>query len=302
MRRSPGAAYAFTAFPLAILTTFVVAPAVIGLALSLCEWDGGALIVDGAIRWPRPVGLANFARMLRDPDISAGLVNTIVFAFGSVVPSVLVGFLLAVGVNARWFVGRAWVQTLLFMPTMVSIVAVGFVWRWVLNGEAGLLTAGIRAARLAWVFGPSGPPDWLTDGRWPLFWIIAISAWRQVGFCVVLYIAALRAIPPSLYEAAEIDGAGAWRRVTAITWPQCAPMTAFLMITGLITALQVFDITYVITGDQPTAATTVLNYEIYQQFTRSAFGYAAAIGALILALTLALTAVQWAVFSRAGAS
>lgn len=295
MGRRSGTAYAFIAFPLAVLAAFVLIPTLIGLVLSLFQWSGGALWTpEGGWSLPVWVGFDNIERMLHDPRIGAGLRNTLIFVVASVPPTVFIAFGLAVLLDADWFRGRSLVRTMVFMPTIVSIVAIGFVWRWVLDDQAGLLN---------WIlslFGVSDPPRWLVEGYWPLAWIIIVQVWRGIGFCVVLYLAALQAVPRSLYEAAAIDGADRLQIVRTITWPMVRPMTAFLLITGVIGSLQVFDLVFIMTGRAETLRTTVLNLEIYRNFTYGSYGYAAAIGVLIFGLTVIATAGQLAWFGRGG--
>lgn len=126
-----------------------------------------------------------------------------------------------------------------------------------------------------------------------MVWIVLISIWRGVGFCLVLYLAALSGINQSLYEAAELDGASRSRVLRHITWPQVAPITVFLLVTGVIGALQVFDIVFVMTGMAADSSTTnVLNLAIYRQFTYGQYGYASAIGVVIFGLTLVATWAQ----------
>jgi multiple sugar transport system permease protein len=256
---------------------------VLGLGLSLFSWSGEDV---------RFIGLANYRALLEDDKFGPALRNTLLYVLLSVPPMVIAAFGLAVLVNARWFVGRTIVRTIIFMPTVVSIVAIGFVWRWVLNDRSGLLN---------WMLGLIGiadTPSWLQDGWWPFAWIVIISVWRGLGFCLVLYLAALSSINESLYEAAELDGASRWNVVRHITWPQTAPTTAFLLVTGVIGALQIFDIVFVITGESESSVTNVLNLHVYRQFTYGQFGYAAAIGAVIFLLTLLATAFQLAVLTR----
>lgn len=287
--------YLFLAFPMAVLGTFVLLPTVAGLALSLFQWDGSGT--------PRFVGAENFARLAEDSRFRAALVNTLVFVALTVPLTTALGFLLAVAAHARWFRGRAAVRTMLFLPTIISIVALGFAWRWVLDRDGGLLPAAIRGVGL-------DPPDFLRGGAvlsfgsgdsawtvapwftWPLLSIIGVQVWRGVGFCMVLYLAALAAANESLYEAAEVDGASRWQVLRRVTWPQVRPMTAFLLVTGVIGALQVFDIVWAITAGAETNATNVLNLYVYREFQQSRLGYAAAIGVVIFGLTVLATAAQ----------
>lgn len=280
-------AYALIAFPLTVLVLFTLLPTIAGLALSFFQWDGGG----------RPVfiGLRNFRALFDDHRIGPALTNTLVYVVASVAPAVLIAFLLATAVHARWFRGKALVRTMLFMPTIVSVVAIGFVWRWVLDPQAGLLNW------LLSLVGITSTPDWLNDGSpmgWPLRWVVIVSIWRQVGFCVVLYLAALSSVNESLYEAAELDGASRWKTLRHVTWPGVAPMTVFLMVTGVISALQVFDLVFVMGGRQVGANLTVLNFEIYDQFGKGQLGYAAAIGVVIFVLTLFATAAQLGLIGR----
>ena len=290
-RRSVNA-YAFLAFPLAVLLVFTLVPTLAGLALSLFEWDGGP--------HARYVGATNFRALWSDPRFIPALRNTLVFVAGTVPVTVGAAFLLAVAADAPWFRGKTAVRTVLFLPTIVSIVAIGFVWRWVLDDQGGLLPAALRALGMRDVpsFLQGGPAaawgvqlPWLT---WPMLSIIAVSIWRGVGFCVVLYLAALSQVNPSLYEAAAMDGAGRRQVLLHITWPQVAPMTVFLLVTGVIGALQVFDIVWAMTAGTETLGTSVLNLYIFREFQQSRLGYAAAIGVVIFLLTAAATAGQLA--------
>lgn len=280
-------AYAYIAFPLAILMVFSLAPTVLGFALSFFQWDGGGT--------PTFVGLRNFEALFGDHRFGPALSNTLVYVIASVPPAVLIAFMLAVAVHAPWFRGKALVRTLLFMPTIVSIVAIGFVWRWVLDDQTGLLNWAL--APICSLFGVE-PPNWLNEGPWPLVWVIVISVWRNIGFCLVLYLAALASVDDALYEAAELDGASRWDSIRHVTWPQVAPMTVFLIVTGVISALQVFDIVFVMSGRQVGTNVTVLNYEIFNQFRGGQLGYAAAIGVVIFLITALATAAQLGLTAR----
>lgn len=299
MRRSPSA-YAFIAFPLGVLFLFTLLPTAAGLLLSLFEWDGA--------RPARFVGLANFAALAHDPRFGPALRNTLIYVLGTVPLTVALGFLLAVALHARWFVGKTIIRTALFLPTIVSIVTTGFVWRWMLDDAGGLVPAALRT------LGIQNPPSLLQGGplitigsgdsaipllAWPMLSVIIVSIWRGVGFAMVLYLAALGGVNESLYEAAEADGASRWAALKHITWPGVAPMTLFLLITGVISALQVFDIVWAMTTGTETLATTVLNLYVFREFQQSRLGYAAAIGVVIFGLTALATAAQLLLFRRA---
>lgn len=276
------------AVPAGVLIVFVLLPTILGLGLSLFEWGGGR-------EWPVFIGLRHFQLLFsRDPGFGWAMLNTFVLVAASVPPTVLGAFLLATIVHARWFRGRALVRTLLFMPTIVSLAAVGFVWRWILDDQAGVASWAVRLFGLA-------PPDWLNEGYWGLASIVVVSVWRNLGFCLVLYLAALAGVRESLYEAAVLDGAGRVRVLRSITWPQVAPMTTFLVVTQTISALQVFELVFVLTGQQETDYTSVLNLMVYREFIRGELGYAAAIGAVIFGITALATAAQLVLSRRAEA-
>jgi ABC-type sugar transport system permease subunit len=273
-------AWAFLAFPLAVIAVFTALPTVAGIALSFCEWDGGGP--------PRFVGLENYRALLRDdPQFWYATRNTVLFALVTVPVTTVGAFLLAVALHARWFRASAVAQTILFLPTVISIVAVGYVWRWVLDPQAGLLEGARSALGLA-----GEGPMWLGDSPWALAAIVFIQVWRNVGFCVVLYLAALSGIPRSQLEAAGVDGAGSWRTTVHVTWPNVRPMTLFLLITGAIWALQVFDLVWVITGGAEQRWTDVLNAHLYREFAANRLGYSATVGVFVLVLSAIVTVVQ----------
>jgi ABC-type sugar transport system permease subunit len=284
--------WSFVAFPLAIIFVFSAVPTLIGVGLSFFEWTGG-----GA---PRFIGLRNYRDLLADPALWPAVRNTLVFAFATVPITTVAAFLLAVVMNATWFVGKTIARTLFFLPAVVSIVAVGFIWRWVLEpSDAGLLNHVLDAIVQfgAGLFGHADAvaidwPDWLGNTPWALAAIIAVSIWRGLGFAIVLYLAALSAVPRAHYDAAAVDGAGPWQSMWRVTWPSVRPMTFFLLITGMIGALQVFDVILVMIGSIEQPWTDVLNLFLYREFTQNRLGFAATLGVIVLALTVVVTIAQ----------
>ena len=272
--------YLFVAFPLAAITLFTLVPTAAGVLASLFDWNG--------IGRPRFVGPANFIALFDpsvDPLFWRSVANTVAFALITTPIATIAGFLLALPASADWFVGRTLVRACLFLPTIISIVAVGVLWRWLLSDEIGPVPNALRAIGLR-------PPNFLQDGLWPMASIMAVQVWRGVGFAFVLYLAAFSGVDRSLTEAAAVDGATGWRSVWHVSRPQVRPTTAFLLITGVIGSLQVFDIVLAMTAQAVSGTTIVLNYSIYDEFRQSRLGYASAIGVVIFALSAALTAAQ----------
>ncbi|MCZ6754607.1 MAG: sugar ABC transporter permease [Gemmatimonadetes bacterium] len=276
---SPRAGWAFVAFPLTVIFVFTALPTLACVGLSFFDWSGGGV--------PRFVGLENYrAALTRDPQLWLALRNTLVFAIGTVPVTVVLGFLVAVALHARWFRGKAAACTMFFLPTVMSIVAVGFVWQWMLNPRAGLLKV---------LLGTSGGdlPEFLGDTWLGLGTLIFVQIWRNLGFGVVLYLVALSRVPKSIYDAASVDGAGPWHTTWRITWPTVRPMTAFLLITGAIWALQVFELDLVMTGWSPQRFNDMLNTHIFREFKNGRLGYSATVGVVLLSMIAAITYAQF---------
>ncbi len=286
-RRQSRNAWFFLAFPLTIIVVFTALPSLAGIVMSFFEWSGGGS--------PRFIGLENYRALNAAGPFWPALRNTLAFAIVTVPITVGGAFLIAAALNAEWFRGRTTLRTILFIPTIVSIVAIGFIWRWVLDPSP----AGLLNHVLEWVgLQREVLPDWLGHSPWGLATIMAVSIWRGLGFCVVLYLAALGGVPRSMYDAAAVDGATSWQTLWHITWPGVRPMSFFLLITGMIGALQVFDIILVMIGTNATGWTDVLNLYLYREFTLNRLGYASALGVVILLLTIVITAIQWRSMSR----
>ena len=144
-----------------------------------------------------------------------------------------------------------------------------------------------------------GGVDWLQNRWLALLLLTILTVWKNIGFNAILYLTAMQALPVSVYEAAQLDGASAWQSFTRITVPLLRPMTFFVSIQSLITAFQSFDLAYVFTEGGPRGGTDVLGMLMYRQaFRLDGFGYGAAISFVSLALVLAVTAIQWRVTSK----
>lgn len=289
IRGSERSAWAFIAFPLTIIFLFTALPTVLGIGLSFFQWNGGEAM--------RFIGIANYRELIASSAFWPALRNTLLFAVITVPITVLGAFLIAVAVNSPWFRAKTVARTVLFLPTVVSIVAIGFIWRWILDpGPSGLLNNAMA------IFGlrRDAMPDWLGNSPWALVAVMTISIWRQLGFCVVLYLAALSSVPRSLYDAAAVDGASGWRTMWNVTWPSVRPMTYFLLLTGMIGALQVFDILVVMVGTSQQSWTDVLNLFLYREFSLNRLGFAATIGVVILLLTIVITLLQVRWLNRRG--
>lgn len=268
----------FLAPGLVPLVLFTVGPMVASAGLSLLDWD--------LLRPPRFIGLDNYARLAGDAAFRAAVGNTIQFVAGYL-PLVLTGGLvIALALNQR-LRGLALFRTVYFMPLVTSWVVVALMWRWLLDPRAGIVNHGLG------LLGIQGP-GWWTDPAWAMPSVIVASAWKDLGFVMVILLAGLQAIPGEFYEAASVDGAGRWARFRNITLPLLTPSLFFVLVISLINNLQVFDQVWVMTGGGPAGATSV----VVEQIVRNAFsygqmGYAAAMSWAFFVVILIITALQF---------
>ncbi len=236
------------------------------------------------------IGLENFREMAADPTFHKAMTNTLLYVATIVPISAALGLGLAVLFNTRFRL-RELFKAVYFAPMVTSTAAAAMVWWWLYNPQFGLFNVLLRLVGL-----PDQP--WLMSSRTALTAIIIFSVWKSLGYNMIIYLAGLQSIPQQLYEAATIDGAGAVRRFWRISVPLLAPTTTFLLIYDGILAFQVFDQVFVLTGGGPANATNVVVLDLYRQaFERYNFGYAAAEAAVLFALILGITALQY-VYSK----
>jgi multiple sugar transport system permease protein len=263
-----------SAIPLAM---FVLGPMVSAAWVSLTKWN---LLAPATF-----VGFDNYANLLADPATGELFLHTLWYIAGYL-PLVYVGGLaLALALNKR-LKGRAFWRGIYFLPVVTSWIVVALVWRWLLNPSSGIVNAA-----LAW-FGIDGP-GWWTDPVWAMPSIILASAWKDLGFVMVILLAGLQAIDPDLIDAAQIDGAGRWRRLSSVTLPLLSPSTFFVIVISLINGFQVFDQVYAMTGGGPGGASQVVVQQIYDlTFRYGAAGEASALSWMLFAVVLGVTVVQ----------
>ncbi|HEY9650594.1 MAG TPA: sugar ABC transporter permease [Coleofasciculaceae cyanobacterium] len=271
------AAWIFLAPALILLGIFLLWPIVYLFYLS---FTAGSFTSTG-VHW---IGLRNYLRLALDPDFWQVLGNTVFFTVFTVIPSLVIPLGLAVLLN-RSVALRGFLRTAYFIPSITSLVAVGLGFRWLFQ------TDGPVNAFLSWL--GFEPISWLSSTTWAMWVLILLSSWKQLGFNMVVFLAGLQTIPPSRYEAAELDGANSWQQFWYITLPGLLPTLIFATITTTIFTLRSFEQVYVITGGGPLNSTNLLVYYIYQQaFALFDFGYAAAAATILLGVTLVLVYFQ----------
>lgn len=251
------------------VSVFVLGPILASLGLSFTNWD--------LLTPPRFVGLANFQRLLADPEFWSALRHTLTFLLGYIPLVMTFGLLVAVALNQR-IPGQGVYRAIYFLPVVTAWVALALIWKWLLNPSYGLVNNFLA------LFGIQGPA-WLLDPNWAMPAVILTSVWKDTGFVMAILLAGLQNIPRELYEAAEMDGASGSQRLWYVTVPLLAPALIFALTVSLINSYQVFDQVYVMTGGGPAGATTVLVERIVKNaFSYSQMGYAAAMSWVLFIL------------------
>jgi multiple sugar transport system permease protein len=278
------------ALPFIVLfAVFMAAPILYALVSSFTDLTSRDVRNPLAVNF---VGLANYLDVIGDPRFQKAAINTVVYVVFGVPITMALGLLAAVGLNQ----GVVWFRTVFrvgyYLPVVTSIVAVAVVWRMLLGSEQGLINGLLSAV------GIDGP-GWLTDTGWALWALMAMAAWRGLGFLMVIFLAGLQTIPHDLYEAAEVDGAGRWARFRNITLPLMRPTLLFgAVITG-IGWLQFFEEPFVMTDGGPLDATLSVSFWAYRQFGFGNYGYTAAIAFILFVAIALLSLIQFRLFRPA---
>jgi multiple sugar transport system permease protein len=283
-RRRTLTALAFLAPALITLGIFVAWPMLQALRLSFTDASG-----FGAEEW---IGLENYVRVFTDPDILDAMLNTLWYTVLFTPTAVVSALLLALVLNSPALPFRGFFRTALFLPFIVSLAVAAFAWSYLLDPRLGLLNYWLQGAGVQL-------GDVLEDPVLAMPAVAMVAVWKNFGFYMVIFLAGLQDIPASLYEAARMDGAGAWRRFTNVTLPLLSNTLAFVLIFALIAALQAFDQIYVMTGGGPYGHTQTIVMEIYQSgFRKLNLGFASALSYVLLIATLLLSIVQFVFFGR----
>ena len=278
-----GSAAVFLAPALGLLLLFFFLPVVIGVFLSLTDFDVYAIGNPGTARM---VGLANYQYVLGDATFWKALRNTLYFVVVGGPLSVLTSLGVALLLSHRALRLQGIFRTIYFAPVVTTLVAVAIVWRYLYHPRYGIIDHVLSH------FGIS-PIDWLGDPNWAMPAIILLAIWKNFGYNMLIFVAGLQSIPTELYEAASIDGAGAWRRFVHVTVPGLRPTFLFVGLTTMIGYFQLFAEPYVMTQGGPLGATRSLVLHMYEQgFRWWRIGEASTLAVLLLLITLVATLVQ----------
>ncbi|MGE0479769.1 MAG: carbohydrate ABC transporter permease [Phycisphaerae bacterium] len=284
-RRSEWRGYVFVAPATLYLLLFSFVPMVVAAWMSVHRWH--------LLKPDRPfVGLDNFTALAADPFFRNAAYNSFLFAALSVPLCVVTALLVALLVHQP-LRAVGFFRTLYFVPAVSSQAALAMVWIWVFLPDSGLVNFVLRAC------GYAGQTDFLNDTSWALPALVLMSAWIGLGPRMVIFVAGLQSIPETLYEAANLDGAGAWRRFRYVTLPLLVPTTLFVVVTTTIAAFQFFTPIYMITKGGPRRTTDVVAYHIYKEaWMRFEVGLASAQSYVLFAMILAFALLQFHLLRR----
>ena len=295
LRRGPGAkrlrraliGYGFMLPALLLIGLFTLLPFVQGVVLSFQSWDG-----VGATAF---VGLNNYQRVFADNIFWASMVNVAKFGLIGFLLGNALSLALAVAVNANP-VGRTFYRIVYYLPGVFSVVVIGMMFQWILQPTVGILNRTLGSLGLELL-----KHNWLADPATAMPAVAGVYVWYHWGFGFLLFLAGLQGVPRELYEAASIDGAGAWERFRYVTWPQLVPVTTIVSILTMLAALQIFGTVQVLTNGGPGYHTEVPTLRIYKEaFDFQRFGAAAAMSVVFGSILICLSVVQIWVSRRFG--
>ncbi|WP_396653090.1 carbohydrate ABC transporter permease [Metabacillus arenae] len=253
-------------------------PLIYSLYISLTDWQ---LLGD-----PSFIGAENYQRLVNDPDFLVVLKNTLLFSGGLVPINIVLALLLALLLQ-RNLPGIGLFRTAIFIPVMTSIVVWSIIWKYMFSTDEGFIN------QILGVFGIDGPA-WLYDPNLAMGAVIVVSALKNVGLNMVLFLAALQQVDKNLYEASYLDGANKVRQFWHVTLPMITPTLFLTLILTVIGSMKVFGQIYVMTNGGPGNHTKVLVYYIWENaFKLFDFGYASAIAIVLFVIILFFTLIQW---------
>lgn len=276
-KRQGASAALFIAPSFIPLIAFLILPMIAAVALSFTEWD----LLTSA-KW---IGIANYTEIIKSPVFWKTLKNSLVFIIGYLPIVYVLGLSAALALNSK-FRGSAFLRAAYFLPVITSWVIVSLIWKWILNPQGGIVNSLLSE------IGITGP-GWWTSTTWAMPTVIIASAWKDLGYVMLILLAGLQSIPPEYKEAASIDGANKMQILRQITLPLLTPATFFVIVISLINNFQVFDQIYLMTNGGPEGSTSVLVQQIVKNsFDYGRMGYASAMSMILFAIILTVTLIQ----------
>ncbi|MBI2754225.1 MAG: sugar ABC transporter permease [Betaproteobacteria bacterium] len=274
----------------------LLAPAAI-LLVAFTHYPAAATLADSllstgtAVRPSRFVGLDNYVALGDDPILRQVLWNNLWFALGTIPTSIALAMLMALWVNGR-LPARALVRMSYFTPTILPMIAVANLWLYFYTPQIGLLD------KVTALFGAPSH-NWLGNPETVMGCLVAMTIWKEAGFFMIFYLAALQSLPPELEEAAKLEGASRWTFFWRVTFPLLMPTTLFVLVNATINSFKLVDHLFILTKGGPDNASNLLLYYIYQTaFSFFDTAYAATLTVVLLGLLAALAVVQFQLIER----
>jgi ABC-type sugar transport system permease subunit len=264
--------YLFLAVPLVLYFIWIIGPVLYTGYLSLTNWDG--------VSQADYIGPRNFERLFKDRDFHTSLANNVRWLAVFITVPTALGLGLAMIFNAEMRGGR-WFKVSFYSPLVLSLAVIGLIWAWIYNPRLGLVNSFLRG------IGVEDPPGWLADRQLVIWCIIVAGIWRQVGYVMILYLAGLKNIDPTLVDAAQVDGASRWQLFRYVILPLLAPVTTIIVVISIIDSLRAFDLVAIMTRGGPAGASNVLaNFMYIEAFNNYKMGYGAAIAVVLFSISL----------------
>ena len=264
---------------LLLYTAFVAVPVLGSLTLAFVEWD--------LLTPPRFVGFENFARLAGDATMLRATVNTFVFAIATVIIHLVGAVALALALNRPMNrLVQKFTSAAIFFPVLLSWSAVALLWKYVLDPNFGFVNHYLGELGIS-------APNWFADENTALLAMIGLDVWQSLGYTMVIILAGLQGIQPSLYEAAKLDGAGPIRQFWSVTVPLLSPTLLFASIISFIGAFQIFEPMFIITRGGPADSTISLVQDVYYTAFRDfSMGEASATSLILVGVMLVVTLLQ----------
>ena len=279
-RRDTRAAWLMLAPFLIFFALFVIYPLAMTIYYSFTNYNMS--------NEPGLVGLKNYQRLLKDTVFHKAFLNTTIYALVSTAALAVLGFLTAAALN-RATRAVKWIRMLMIFPYATSWAAVSMIWLMMYDPTTGFINKLLRVFSLP-------THQWLFDESLALGCLIFVHVWKNIGYCMLIYLAGMQSVQQELYEAATVDGASEWRKLTSVTLPTIRPVAFFVITTAMLEAFKTFTQVKVMTGGDPLYATTTIVHQIYQRgFTEFKMGYASSMAVVLLVCVMAFTALNSAV-------
>ncbi len=262
-----------------IFLLFIIIPLFQGLRMAFMNW--------GVFRTPRFIGFENFKNLIHDSVFIVTVKNTIVYSFFTVIFLTCVSLILALMLYRNRLKGERAFRAVFYIPSLLSMIAVGIAWRFILGDEMGIINYLIRKS------GGSGV-QWLTDVNLAMICVIIVSVWASAGYYMLIFISGLQAIPIELYEAARIDGSSSWHTFWRITLPLLRSTVLVVLVLATISAFKAYELIVTMTNGGPGYATKFIVQQVYQvAFQEDRMGYASAMSIVLMLIIGAFTLLQF---------